>query len=508
VATAQTCDKTQKQQKALPFGGRMRLATSKTSLFATLLVVILLLTVFFLSSCGSKNPGLTSAKIYLGLTPPDYEKATEQLQIALKQEPDNAEAHFLLGKIYAEKGEYELMHQEFQKAKAGKLTEKNSEELQLITAQKWTEVLNSGISLGKKRKQVDKYKLDLLTDFSRYPQYKDSLKTISSGLEKADRFSWDSYQMFSDTKPALEDLERTLRNEAVAHYRLAILLDSTRYEAYLNLAAEYVHKDDLDTALGYYEKAYKLKPDDSNVMNDYAITLLSSNRYDEALGLYERILEKDPSNVNALVNLAMIHARKGETEKSLDTYSRIISIDPEYKDAYFNRGLLFLTKAQGKMSLLKSYKDSVEENPKDRELSSRYQSTQEEYDQLFAKAGSDFRKTTEIDPNDKDAFFHLGLLYVSRAQIRKTEENQNQDFVWSEEYFRKSLELDPQDVESMKYLGFALLSQKKWKDAASLLEGLVEIDPTDREAWGYLAIAYANLGKRDKAEDALKKSAR
>jgi tetratricopeptide (TPR) repeat protein len=508
VATAQTCGKTQKEQRSLPFGGRMRLPTSKTGLFATLLVAILLLAVFFLSGCGSKNPGLTSAKIYLGLTPPDYDKATEQLQIALQQDPDNAEAHFLLGKIYAEKRKYELMHQEFQKAKAGKLPQEKLEELKLITAQKWTEVLNTGIRLGKKRKQAEKYKLDLLTDFSRYHQYKDSLRAISSDLEEAERFTWDSYQMFSDAKPALEDLERTLRNEAVTHYQLAILLDSTRYEAYLNLAAEYVHKDDLKTALGYYEKAYKLKPDDSNVMNDYAITLLGANKYEEALGLYQRILEKDPSNVNALVNLAMIYAREGETEKSLDTYSRIVSIDPEYKDAYFNRGLLLLTKAQEKMVLLKSYKDSVEESPKDRELLSRYQSSQEEYDRLFAKAGSDFRKTTEIDPNDKDAFFHLGLLYVSRAQILKTEEEQNQDFVWSEEYFRKSLELEPQDVESMKYLGFALLSRKKWDDAIPPLERLIELDPTDREAWGYLAIAYANLGKRDKAEEALKKSAR
>jgi tetratricopeptide (TPR) repeat protein len=481
---------------------------SKTSLNTTLLIVIFLLTVFLLSGCGSKNPGLTSAKIYLGLTPPDYEKAIEQLQIALKEDPDNTEAHFLLGKIYAEMGKYELMHQEFQKAKAGKLTQENSEELQQIRAQKWTEVLNSGIRLGKKRKQVDKYKLDLLTDFSRYQQYKDSLRAISSDLEEAERFTWDSYKMFGDAKPALEDLERILRSEAMERYRLAILMDSTRYEAYLNLAAEYVHKDDLKTALDYYKKAYELKPDDSNVMNDYAITLLVAERYGEALGLYQRILEKDPRNVNALVNLAMIYARKGETEESLDTYSRIISIDPEYKDAYFNRGLLFLTKAQAKMVSLKSYRDSVEENSKDKNLLSRYQSSREEYDRLFAKAESDIRKTTEIDPTDKDAFFHLGLLYVSRAQILKTEEKQNQDFVWAEEYFRKSLELDPNDVESMKYLGFALLSQRKWEDALLPLERIIELDPTDREAWGYLAIAYANLGMKDKAEEALKKSAR
>lgn len=53
---------------------------------------------FLLFACGTKNPGLTSAKIYLGLTPPDYEKAMEQLQLAVKQDSLNGEAHILLGK--------------------------------------------------------------------------------------------------------------------------------------------------------------------------------------------------------------------------------------------------------------------------------------------------------------------------------------------------------------------------------------------------------------------------
>ncbi len=486
----------------------MKLPESKSYLHVSTFIIAFFLMAFFLSNCGSKSPAVTSAKIYLGLTPPDHDKAIEQLQIALKQDPGNAEAHFLLGKIYAEKKMHKKMHQEFQKAEVGKLKPKDLEELQQVRKQKWTEVLNSGIRLGKERKQVDQYRLELLTDFSKYAQHKDSLKSISSGLEGADEFTWDSYKMFSDAKPALEGLERALEKEAIECYHLAILLDSTRYEAFLNLAAEYVRSEDRDTALAYYQKAYQLKPDDSNVMNDYAMTLLSANKFEQALGLYERILEKDPTNVNALVNLAVIYARKGEAEKSVDTYSKIISIDPEYKDAYFNRGLLFLTKVQDTIPVLRAYKDSVEKRPKDQKLLSRYQSVQDQYDRLFVKAESDFRKTTEIDPGDKDAFFHLGLLYVSRAQIRKTGEKQNDDFVQAETLFEKSLELDQQDKESMKYLGFVLLSQKKWQEASLPLEKLVELDPIDREAWGYLAIAYANLGKKEQAEQAMKKSAR
>jgi cytochrome c-type biogenesis protein CcmH/NrfG len=492
----------------IAFGGEMKSFNSKNSFRVGLFLFSFFLFPFLLSGCGTKNPGLTSAKIYLGLTPPDYEKAMEQLQLAVKQDSLNGEAHVLLGKIYGDRKMYEEMLTEFDKAGKCKLKPTDIEEINQTKKQKWIEVFNSGITLGKRLKRVDQYKLELLTDFSKYSGYKDSLKAISSELGNDDRFTWDNYQMFSQAKPALEELENALDERTIHRYETAILIDSTRYEPFLNLAAEYVRKDQLEKALGYYQQAYQLKPDDPNVMNDYAITLLSANKFVEAENLYEKILQKDSTNVNALVNLAMIYARKDDTEMAISTYSRIISIDPDYKDAYFNQGLLFLTKTQEKSSVVKSYKDSLAKKSKDKELLSRYQSAWEDYNQVFVKVEADLQKTSQIDPNDKDAFFHLGLLYLSRAQILDAGARQDSDFAQVESFFKKSLELDPQDTEALKYLGFTLLNEKKWEEASSYLEKLVELIPTDREAWGYLAIAYARLGKKDKAEAAFKKSGR
>ena len=495
----------------------MKSFNSKNSIRVWLFLFSFFILPFLLFGCGAKNPGLTSAKIYLGLTPPDYEKAMEQLQIAVKQDSLNGEAHILLGKIYGDKKMYEEMLTEFGKAERCKLKPMDIEEITQTKKKKWIEVFNSGIGLGKRLKQVEQYKLELLTDFSKYSGYKDSLKAISSELGEGDsstaltiydRFTWDAYQMFSQAKPALEEMEKALDQETIHRYETAILIDSTRYETFLNLAVEYVRKGELDKALEYYQKAYQLKPDDSSVMNDYAITLLSASRFEEAENLYEKILQKDSTNVNALVNLAMIYAQKGDAEKAVSIYSRIVAIDPEYKDAYFNRGLLFLAKTQEKCSVVKSCKDSLAKKSKDKELLSKYQSAWEDYNQVFVKAESDFKKTSQIDPNDKDAFFHLGLLYLSRAQILDAGARQDSDFAQVEDFFKKSLELDPQDPEALKYLGFTLLNEKKWEEAGSYLERLVESVPTDREAWGYLAIAYARLGKKDKAEAAFKKSGR
>ena len=473
-----------------------------------LVPLILFCVAVSLVGCGSKNPALTSAKIYLDLTPPDYDQATDQLLLAVERDSLNGEAHYLLGKIYAQKQMFEAMLSELQKAERLKLKPAWEEDIQQIKAQAWVDVLNSGIDMGKRQRQADQLKPELLADFSRYAQYKDSLKSLSEGLEGAERLTWDQYQIYSQAKPALEDLERMLGDEAIRRYLLAVAIDSTRYEAFLNLAAEHVYRDDLEEALGYYQKAYQIKPDDSNVMNDYALTLLNAKRFEDALGLYEAILEKDPTNLNALVNLAMIYARKGETQRALDTYSKIVALDPEYQDAYYNRGLLLLSEAQEKIAVVRAYKDSAADNPKSGQLSSRYQSAWEDYSRVFAKAESDLKKTGQIDPKDRDAFFHLGLLYTSRAQVLDKGDQQNQDLNRAEESFKKCLELAADDTESAKYLGFVLVSESKWQEASLVLEKLVGSTPTDREAWGYLAIAYARLGEKDKAEEAFKKSAR
>ncbi|MFQ6002536.1 MAG: tetratricopeptide repeat protein [Candidatus Zixiibacteriota bacterium] len=493
-------------------------------------VFFLLFIIAFLAGCGAKNPGLTSAKIYLGLVPPDYDKAIEQLKLAVEYDSTSAQAYFLLGTIYAEKKMYKEMMEEFGKAENFELDPKDSLKINRIKNEEWTELINSGIDYGKKEKAIERYKIDLMTDFSKYPVYKDSLRALASGLKNTQRFAWDSYHRFEEAKPALEDLEESLGKKAQEMYQTAILIDSTKYEPYLNLGAGFARREEMETALKYYDKAYQLKPDDSRVMNNYADGLLSAKKFDQALGIYEKIIQKDPQNVNALFNISTIYMKKGDLQKVEETYSKIIAIDPEYKDAYFNRGLLNLTEAQDHILSLVAYRDSVEQSPKDEELSSRYESAKEEYEKLFAKAESDFQRAAEIDTADVEAYFNLGLLYISKAQTynpilsayrdslerrpkdRKlfgrsnmVREEQKGYFHKAEISFQKALRLVPDDWEILKYLGFSLLSQDKWEESSNILERLVGLVPNDKEAWGYLSIVYARLGRKNKAEEALKK---
>ena len=123
--------------------------------------------------------------------------------------------------------------------------------------------------------------------------------------------------------------------------------------------------------------------------------------------------------------------------------------------------MLYISKAQTYNPILSAYRDSLERRPKDKQL--------------------------------------LGRSNVAR-------EEQKGYFNRAETSFQKALKFAPDDLESLKYLGFSLLSQDKWEESSNILEKLVELVPNDKEAWGYLSIVYARLGKKNKAEEALNKS--
>ena len=75
-----------------------------------LVVSVLLLGMLVLFGCQSKE--LTSAKVYIQQD--DWEKAEEQLKLAVELYPNDAEAHRWLGEAYARNNDFVKMNEEFE----------------------------------------------------------------------------------------------------------------------------------------------------------------------------------------------------------------------------------------------------------------------------------------------------------------------------------------------------------------------------------------------------------
>jgi len=368
-----------------------------------LFVVILglLAALLLIHGCGVKSQYITSAKIYLKLRPPDYDKAIEQLKLELEHNPGNVEAHFLLGKIYSEKRMYPEMAESFDASlEAGP---QFKAEILEIRKEKWVAVFNSGVT----------------------------------------------------------DAEQDSLEKALEKFKMAVIIDPTRYESYLNAAAQTMKMDDCAQAMEYSEKAYQVQPDDIRVLNARAQISFNCKEYDKSLEVYRKLLSMDPQNVNAYVNVATIFELMRMPDSSKVAYDRVIEIDPEYKDAYYNRGILYLNRAIKMYKELVAVRDSLDQNPQDQQL---------------------IAKSKELVSKQKE-FYHL-----------------------AEMDFQKAVDLDPDDLEALQYLGQSLFQQEKTDAAIDILEKVVQIDPDNKDAWSTLSIAYTKKGDRQKALEASEKA--
>lgn len=359
-----------------------------------LVVLGLLVASLLVYGCGVKSQYITSAKIYLKLKPPDYDKAIEQLKLELEHNPGNAEAHFLSGKIYSLKRMYPEMAKSFDAS--SELSPQFRKEIEDIRKDKWVAVFNSGVT----------------------------------------------------------DAEQDSLGKALEKFKMAIIIDPTRYESYLNAAAQTMKMDNCEQAMEYSEKAYNISPDDIKVLNARAQISFNCKKYDNSLEVYRKLLKMDPQNVNAYVNMATIFELMQLPDSSKVAYDRVIEIDPEYKDAYYNRGILYLNQAIQMYKELVAVRDSLDQNPKDQELIAR---------------------SKELVSKQRE-FYHL-----------------------AEMDFQKAVDLDPDDLEAMQYLGQSLFQQEKTDEAIGVLEKVVQIDPDNKEAWSTLSIAYTKKGDREKA---------
>ncbi len=366
-----------------------------------LIVLGLLVSIFIVYGCGVKSQYITSAKIYLKLRPPDYDNAVKQLQLELEHNPEDAEAHFLLGQIYAEKRMYPEMAKHFDSSL--EISPQFKNEIQVIREDKWVAMFNSGVT------DADK-----------------------DSLEKA--------------------LEK---------FKMAIVIDPNRYEAYLNAAAQNMKMNNCEQALNYSEQAYKIKPEDVKVLNAQAQISFNCKEYNKSLEVYRKLLAMDPQNVNAYINMATIFELLRLPDSSKVAYDKVVELDPNYKDAYYNRGILYLNEAIKIYKRMVTVRDSMELNPKDQGLIDRSK-------QLVEK---------------QKEFYHL-----------------------AEMDFQKAVDLDPDDMEAMQYLGQTLFQQEKTDKSIEILEKVVKIDPTNKDAWSTLSIAYTKMGLREKALKAAEKA--
>jgi len=309
---------------------------------------------------GCQSAALTAAKLYLQQNEP--QKAKEQLQQALEVEPAHAEAHFLLGKIYAEEGNYEEMAGAF--ARSLSASQRFLPQIQEQRQHYWAMEYNEGVRLASAQPP----------DFS----------------------------------------------TALRSFRRATLADRNRLEGWRNLAYVYYQLDSLDAAIGAYQSLLSIAPGDTTTLYSLGVLHLKQGRPQEAMQVLSRFLESKPGHVDGLLNLAVAHLALGDSVAAEATYRRAIEAAPGDARPHYNLGNLYFNQKQYQAAL-KAYQQAVERAPGD--LDARYNLAVtllalDEMDRAFPL----LQELAVQQPDNPGVWRELGRIHALKGRVAESEQ--------------------------------------------------------------------------------------
>ena len=189
----------------------------------------------------------------------------------------------------------------------------------------------------------------------RREKYKEALiqlsKAIELNAESSDIFYWRSiaYKYLGNIKNAVDDIlyayelrpykeklkkrklylsrvlnsqayklrKKSLLNEAIEKYNLALRLDLNNDSIYYGLAQAYIQKYDFITAFINMKSAIKVNPNniDNYLLIDYI--LAKSKDWDQIILYWDEFIKLNPKNARAYVELGGAYYRKGNIKKAV-----------------------------------------------------------------------------------------------------------------------------------------------------------------------------------------------
>jgi len=122
--------------------------------------------------------------------------------------------------------------------------------------------------------------------------------------------------------------------EAIEEYHNALIVKPSSY-AYANLGTLYYERRDYDQAIGYYQEAIRLEPDNARMYFNMGQAFLAAGKSDKARISFEKSITFDQRvHPLAYYNLALLYIKLGEeskARKAMETYLKLCPNDQEAK---------------------------------------------------------------------------------------------------------------------------------------------------------------------------------
>lgn len=364
--------------------------------------------------------------------------AVLEAQEIIRRDPDNIEAHKLLGRIYLRSlgdmqsgtQSQEVLKLAIEQYEATVRIEPNNADNYLLLGRLY--ILNK----------------DLLKAES---QFKQAIK-IDPGSEEAVTNLAYLYNDEGDTKRALETLK-------------ALPESGRTSKIYAALGATYEKQKDYKSAVAAYEQALKLDKENLDAMRGLAQNLANDNQVDAALAQYKAVQEADPQDPQAAVEMSKLYRRMGKLDLAMESLKKAEPLSQDTMEIAYNEALIL--EAQGK------------------------------YDDAAAALQKLVTRTTSSDGNYTAGERSNRALFLERLGNIYRESGRPQPALDS---FRKMLDLGGDEAaRGYQELVDTYREQKQWQEATRTAQEAVSKLPDDKNLKLTLAIQLADDGKADEA---------
>ncbi|WP_375416027.1 tetratricopeptide repeat protein [uncultured Hymenobacter sp.] len=280
------------------------------------------------------------------------------------------------------------------------------------------------------------------------------------------------------TRTAFESYQKAIALEGKdGEYgkQAAAKLDNLYGQAF-NAGVEGYNAKDYDKALANYKMAAQIRPADTTAVLYSAYAQEAKQDFAGAKASYNQLLGMNYKSVNLYARLLQLARQQNDEAEAAKVLQQALAAYPNNKSFMLEDLNVSLASGKGEDALAKINK-TIAADPSNSNL---YAVRGSMYDRQKKTdlALADYRKATELDPNNFDAQFNLGVYNYNRAADAYTKASK-------------------MDLKTYQKSGKVLEAQGKkyFQDSVPYFEKALQLQPDDRNTLTSLQKVYFRLGR-------------
>jgi protein O-mannosyl-transferase len=262
-----------------------------------------------------------------------------------------------------------------------------------------------------------------------------------------------------------------------------------------NLGLWLVGQGKMEDAIGHFNDALRIKPNDGNIRYNLANALSWQAKYPEAIAQYREALKTIPDHLMARNNLALCLVQIGDRRAAIEQFEEILRLNPGFEAAQHNLAILQAAEKKAK----KPTRELPSRGPADGiALEENMRLGQEavrrgDLDSAITHFGGAVRSA----PDNVSARIGFGLALAYKGEIDEAIRQ-----------FRAALKLEPNNADVHNSLGLALMQKGQLDEAQVHLQKAIKINPRLAKAHNSLGVLLARKGKLDEATEQFREALR